>query len=312
MYENNTKVLGLVRYNSDAETFRLLAVIPLQNLTQDNVTLDIIRQAIIVGEDCKVLSFTNLGINQTLIYRASADYTSINVVLTPSNWNIAAATLDLMYGISNNKLYSYNEDLGQYDELYTFAPSQRYWMKNSKGRILIAAFNTSVINNTDPNHPLLSINTTVIVLNHKSSGIVKVGEFKIDGAVDYRLPNIMGSPQLTKFGFGYTRTLGSLTIVAKHVDYTQNILVDLNWEDPNDYIQRVTNINSAMELDFNDYFLVVRNGSNFNVSDQNKRPLESAYQFTGTKVVFLRERSLIGNNTFNPATNTTGDPTADR
>jgi hypothetical protein len=101
-------MLGLVRYDREGETFRILSAIPLQNLTQDNVTLDHIRQAIIVGEDCKVLSFTNLGINQTLIYRASVDYTSISVVLTPSNWNIAAATLDLMYGISNNKLYSYN------------------------------------------------------------------------------------------------------------------------------------------------------------------------------------------------------------
>lgn len=138
---------------------------------------------------------------------------------------------------------------------------------------MIASFNKTIINNTNPSYPLYSINITVVVLNHQASGLRKVGEFKIDGAVDYRLPNIMASPQLTKFGFGYTRTLGSLTIVAKHVDFTQNILIDLSWEDPDDYIRRVTNINSAFELDFNDFFLVVRNGSNFDVNDQTKRPL---------------------------------------
>lgn len=41
-------------------------------------------------------------------------------------------------------------------------------------------------------------------------------------------------------------------------------------------------------------------------------PIEEAYQFTGSRIVFMRQRNLIGNHTIDENTNITGDVEADR
>ncbi len=52
---------------------------------------------------------------------------------------------------------------------------------------------------------------------------------------------MFSSPQLTKFGFGYRTTAGgSITnLGAWHVDYTQNILVTLTFQDTARYFSTV-------------------------------------------------------------------------
>ncbi len=120
------------------------------------------------------MAFQNGMTNQVAIYRASADWTEINVVVVPSNWNVQAATRDLMYGISNHKLYKYNRNLFQYDELYTFGPSTTYWIKNSQGRILVTSKNSTVIDPTAV-PPVLSSNMKVHVFNDQLAGFVKIG-----------------------------------------------------------------------------------------------------------------------------------------
>jgi hypothetical protein len=70
-------------------------------------------------------------------------------------------------------------------------------------------------------------------------------------------------------------------------------------------MQTVQRIDPLRELDFNDYFLIVRNSTNFNTSDPARRPYELAYQFSGTKVLFLRDRDLLWNSTVDLNANTT-------
>jgi hypothetical protein len=40
------------------------------------------------------------------------------------------------------------------------------------------------------------------------------------------------------------------------------------------YLTTVSGINAGNELDFNDYFLVVRNGSKYNISNPSAQPWE--------------------------------------
>lgn len=74
--------------------------------------------------------------------------------------------------------------------------------------------------------------------------------------------SINTSPLLTKFGFGYIALSGQqLKIVAKHVDFTANTIVDLVYEDPVRFAQTVMGMNADQEMDLSDAFMIVRNGS---------------------------------------------------
>ena len=68
------------------------------------------------------------------------------------------------------------------------------------------------------------------------------------------------SPQLSKFGFGYTPldapTSDDVVIVAKSVDYLNSKLVDLEFVDADAYMQIASQSNGL--FDFNDNFLVLR------------------------------------------------------
>lgn len=120
------------------------------------------------------MAFQNTPTSQISIYRASVDWTEINLVVVPSDWNVQAVTLDLMYGISNHKLYKYNKNLFQYDELYAFNPSMIYWIKNSQGRILVTSKNSTVIDSTAI-PPVLSSNMKIHVFNDQLAGFAKIG-----------------------------------------------------------------------------------------------------------------------------------------
>ena len=72
--------------------------------------------------------------------------------------------------------------------------------------------------------------------------------------------NMESSPQLSKFGFGYTplnaASSSETVIVAKSVDYLNNKVVDLEFVDVDAYMQIASHSNGL--FDFNDNFLVIR------------------------------------------------------
>lgn len=52
IYEINTKVLGLIYFNRSSFNFGMLGQIPLSYFSNDAVTLDLMRQVIMVSEGC--------------------------------------------------------------------------------------------------------------------------------------------------------------------------------------------------------------------------------------------------------------------
>lgn len=63
-------MLGLLSFGGAPPELRMVGTIPLSTLSQDNITISQIADAIIVGEYCRVLAFTSSS-NQTAVYRAN-------------------------------------------------------------------------------------------------------------------------------------------------------------------------------------------------------------------------------------------------
>ena len=114
---------------------------------------------------------------------------------------------------------------------------------------------------------------------------------------------IFTAPQLTKFGFGiYDGT--ATTIYAKHVDYTRNQWFDVQFSEPIHYSNTVRSINPQIELDFNDFFLVVRNASYaYNITDPLTPPVEEVYQMMSNNFTLLRTRDLLMDTNYINGTN---------
>jgi hypothetical protein len=74
---------------------------------------------------------------------------------------------------------------------------------------------------------------------------------------------VTSSPQLSKFGFGYTpldaTTSDDVVVVAKSVDYLNSKVVDLEFVDVDAYMQIASQSNGL--FDFNDNFLVLRSSA---------------------------------------------------
>ena len=116
----------------------------------------------------------------------------------------------------------------------------------------------------------------------------------------------MASPQLSKFGFGYQLASANTIVVAKHVDYNTNKWYDLKFTNPVLYFATVQNIRADVELDFNDFFLVVRNGTNTVMTDPAtiaaSNPVEQGWQVMGSNFTLIRQRSLaLDTNVYAPS-----------
>jgi hypothetical protein len=194
---------------------------------------------------------------------------------------VQAITADMNYGISQNNLYRYNKNLFQYDLIYSFPSYQNYTIRNSGIRIMVTGFNSGT-NYT---------NLTTYIFNDQSSGLALITKFLIQS---YSQTDISSSPLLTRMGCGYQDGAGRSNIIAKYIDYSANKAVDLTFQDPVHFFTTVQGMRADYELDFNDYFLIARNGSSYNSSHPDKPPYEEGYQFIGTQLVFIRGRLLTG------------------
>ena len=114
---------------------------------------------------------------------------------------------------------------------------------------------------------------------------------------------IFTAPQLTKFGFGIWN--GSITtIYAKHVDYTRDQWFDVQFSEPVHYSNTVYRIDPQIELDFNDFFLVVRNASlAMKINDPLTPPVEEVYQMMSNNFTLLRTRDLLMDTNYINGTN---------
>ena len=313
LFETVSSNVGLVRWDRTNGTFTLLGALPLTTFTTDPVTIDQMGAAIHIGEDCAVLAYTSA--TATSVYRASADWQNIHLITLPAGFNLQTVSLDLMWGISGNVLYKYDQNTFQYVAKKTFFSHQQYNLKSERGRVLVWASNSTVLANVGGVYNIQT-NMAVWALNYdwSTGAVVQIGVMNIQNALEGGLssPNsairIMASPQLSKFGFGYSADGVNTIIRAKHVDFNANQWYDLMFTDPILYFSTVQNINADTELDFNDYYLVVRNGtyadrSNPPASVVASNPVEQTWQIAGSNFTLLRSRPLATDtNVYTPST----------
>ena len=113
------------------------------------------------------------------------------------------------------------------------------------------------------------------------------------------------SPQATKVVIYYEFTNGTSGLTARHVDYSADTTLALQWDHPTDFSQLVKGINKTKEFVLSENFLVVRNSSLFRLYNPQIPALEVSFQFLGSKVAFLNARDLSANLTSNLTANST-------
>jgi hypothetical protein len=169
---------------------------------------------------------------------------------------------------------------------------------------------------TANNSGLLTLSTDMdlYVFLYNNTGLSSLGKVSIRGAVEHSNTTlskmmVMASPQLTKFGTGFTNSTGGFEVVARSVDFNNGIIEPVQFSDPLLFFGTVQGIDGMREIDFNDWYFVVRNGSKSNVSDPASvaanPPVEQVWQIVGKNFTFIRQRFLTNDTHFVPTTNLT-------
>ena len=163
----------------------MLGFVPMSFLTNEtNITLDMIRQMIVVSEECQLLSFTNPQNNvSTTLYRPFDNFTSFNIVSYPPNWNLQGYSIDITLFVSSNNLYRYNSTNGGIQVIFTFPnPYERYQINHYQNRIAVAASNTTVVNST-ASPPINRSNYNFFILNASPEKTVLIHRFEALGVL---------------------------------------------------------------------------------------------------------------------------------
>ena len=85
--------------------------------------------------------------NVTAGYHADATWTTIQTIALPSDWNAQAGSEDMIYAISNNKLYAYNRVTYLYEMKYTLPAFTKFSIRSIGGRILVWGITTTIVSN---------------------------------------------------------------------------------------------------------------------------------------------------------------------
>lgn len=93
-------------------------------------------------------SFTDRNTSQYTTYRATNNWTQIQIIGAISLASLQATSDDLNYGVYNNSLYRYNPVTFLYDNMFSFGPFQKVTIQNRGKRILLSGSNSVVIDNT--------------------------------------------------------------------------------------------------------------------------------------------------------------------
>lgn len=213
-----------------------------------------------------------------IIFRLIENFSGVKIINLPAGTILQANTENMNYGIVSNKLYRHNEDTLEYQSIYNFPQYQSYAIREMQGRIIVVAYNSTADNSLGMNY---KIRQAFFIFDDKHSGFTR--NFTVIKTLEYNgfgfepSYNVQFSPQLSKFGFGYTpldaATSSDVVITAKSVDYLNNKVVDLDFVNLNAYMQIASQSNGL--FDFNDNFLVLRSAS---------LKKEVAYQFVGNKI----------------------------
>jgi hypothetical protein len=90
-----------------------------------------------------------------------------------------------------------------------------------------------------------------------------VGQFEATSLnIDHQI-TVLVSPQLTKLAIVASAQSRTFTIAAKTIDFQARTISDLAFPEQERFLQTLMTADLERELDFNDYFIVVRNGSSY-------------------------------------------------
>ena len=185
--------------------------------------------------------------------------------------------------ISANKLYRYSKTQSSFVQIYTLPSYLRYEVKNYKDKVVVAAVNSFVQNNsTSPHTNSSSYFIYAFQLNSTSASITTM--INVTGVKEQgRLADVLVSPKLTKIAIVYEDLNGTRNVMAKHVGSSYSDVLDLQFGTlKSQFLETVNGVDKKKEISFGDAFMVVRNGSRFNISTPNVKAVESAYQFLGS------------------------------
>ena len=321
LIETTTRMMALLVWDRVIPSFSFAGALPLTNFTADPAVLNssitvakqLIAGAMTVGHKCMKMTYVNPSLNITAAYRATPDWSAVHIIVLPTNWNIQTVSADLNYVIANDTLHVYDQNQFTYVSKYSFANPQgnNYEIRSLGGRVVVWTRKTNGVDYTSTlGFWILMSEIYVYTFHNQTSGFTLIGKSNNITHVEQSLNgqssfSVFTSPQLTKLGLGYFDPAVNITqVIAKNVNYNTNKWYDLKFSNPMHYLTTIQRIDPLRELDFNDFYLVVRNATMAtNYSDPNQTPYEEVYQMVSNNFTLLRARNLALDNTTVPPMN---------
>lgn len=142
--ETTLKQYGFIQFLQNNKSFLFLATMNASKLGSSYATMDqqYVKANTILGDGCLTGSFANV------IYKMSADYTTLNAVTVPTGWQTQNISESFVYGISQQNLYKYDANSNQYKSLYSLQAYNNYSIWNYQNRLVIQGQNSTLINAT--------------------------------------------------------------------------------------------------------------------------------------------------------------------
>ena len=79
-----------------------------------------------LGKDCSVISIQNITTGTYHLFKPNSNWTNLQEIALPSDWNFQAQTKDILFVVSSSKLYRYNQNNFTLDQIYTLPVKQNY------------------------------------------------------------------------------------------------------------------------------------------------------------------------------------------
>ena len=185
--------------------------------------------------------------------------------------------------VSSDKLYRYDKTQLGYVQVYSLPSYLRYEVSGYQDRVVVAAAN-SFVNNSSTSPPINSSSYFIYAFQLNSSSASITTMINVTGVKEQgRLADVLVSPKLTKIVVVYESLNGTMNVMAKHIGSSYNNTFDLQFGNiKSQFLETIKNVNKSQEIAIGDSFIVVRNGSRFDLSTPDVKAVEASYQFLGT------------------------------
>jgi len=241
-----------------------------------------------IGSDIKLGTGCNLGRFNNNIFNLSSN--GITILTTPS-WIIQAQSDSLVYIVANQSLYKYSSVSLSYSPIFSLDIYQQYSLLNKDNQIVIIGSNSSI----NVNSSTYEVIQKIYILKDNEGVINNLATYNFVSSANLNstVP-VFVSPLMSKLQFEYTAsTNNSKVIVFKNIDWSNNLISDMAFQNIVKYIETTRNIQTFTRANHHlgDYYLVVRNESGL-TAEPTALAVEQAYQFVGDSIMLLRKRDI--------------------